>query len=95
MATKTLDIPPNTINNYCQAWWIEIFTVQPKCTYYFGPFATAYEAKVASTGFLEDLESECAQGIKVKIDRHCQPDLLTIEHDQIELVELTIDSEKF
>ncbi|WP_396136665.1 DUF1816 domain-containing protein [Chamaesiphon sp. VAR_48_metabat_403] len=66
---------------YCKAWWIEIFTEQPKCTYYFGPFAGAQEAEAASTGFVEDLEAEFAQGIKIKIDRHCQPDLLTIEHD--------------
>jgi Domain of unknown function (DUF1816) len=64
-----------------QAWWIEIFTQQPKCTYYFGPFAGAQEAHVASKGFIEDLEGEFAQGIKIKIDRHSQPDLLTIEHE--------------
>ena len=35
-------------------------------------------------GFVEDLEGEFAQDIKIKIDRHSQPDLLTIEHDPIE-----------
>jgi hypothetical protein len=39
---------------------------------------------VASKGFVEDLESESAQGITLKIDRHSQPDLLTIEHDWTE-----------
>jgi Domain of unknown function (DUF1816) len=70
-----------TLNARRQAWWIEILTAQPKCIYYFGPFAGAWEAKVASKGFVEDLEGEFAQGIEIKIDRHCQPDLLTIEHD--------------
>lgn len=69
------------LNTYCQAWWIEILTEQPKCTYYFGPFAGAEEAHLSSKGFVEDLEAEFAQCIKIKIDRHCQPDLLTIEHD--------------
>ena len=73
-----------TLNAYHQAWWIEILTAQPKCTYYFGPFADAWEAEVASKGFVEDLEGEFAQDIKIKIDRHSQPDLLTIEHDLIE-----------
>ena len=76
-----------TLNAYHQAWWIEILTAQPKCTYYFGPFAGAWEAEVASKGFVEDLEGEFAQDIKVKIDRHRQPDLLTIEHDPLAVAE--------
>jgi Domain of unknown function (DUF1816) len=80
LSTKILELWNHTLNAYRQAWWIEIFTAQPKCTYYFGPFAGAWEAEVASKGFVEDLESEFAQGIKIKIDRHSQPDLLTIEH---------------
>lgn len=72
------------MNSYRQAWWIEIFTAQPKCTYYFGPFMGAWEAEVASRGFVEDLESEFAQGIQMQIDRRCQPTLLTIEHELVE-----------
>ena len=77
----------DTLNTYHQAWWIEILTAQPKCTDYFGPFGGAWEAEVASKGFVEDLEGEFAQDIKIKIDRHSQPDLLTIEHDLIESLE--------
>lgn len=84
MSIKILDVRTNTVNSYRQAWWIEIFTAQPKCTYYFGPFAGAWEAEVASIGFVEDLENEFAQGIQMQIDRRCQPDLLTIEHDLVE-----------
>ena len=84
LSTKVLNLWTHALNIYCKAWWIEILTEQPKCTYYFGPFAGAQEAEAASTGFVEDLEAEFAQGIKIKIDRHCQPDLLTIEHDTIE-----------
>jgi Domain of unknown function (DUF1816) len=86
LSTKILNLWTHALNTCCQAWWVEIFTAQPKCTYYFGPFAGAEEAHVASKGFIEDLEAEFAQGISIKIDRHCQPDLLTIEHDQIELL---------
>lgn len=85
MSTKIVDVRIDALNAACrQAWWIEIFTAQPKCTYYFGPFAGAWEAKVASEGFVEDLESEFAQGIKIQIDRRSQPERLTIEHDRIE-----------
>ncbi len=80
LSTKILNLWTDALNACRQAWWIEIFTEQPKCTYYFGPFAGAEEAHVASKGFIEDLEAEFAQGIKIKIDRHSQPDLLTILH---------------
>jgi hypothetical protein len=83
LSTKILNLWTEALRACRQAWWIEIFTAQPKCTYYFGPFAGPQEAYLASNGFVEDLKSESAQGIKIKIDRHCQPDSLTIEHDPI------------
>ncbi len=61
-----------------QAWWVEVLTTQPKCTYYFGPFADARAANVASQGYVEDLESEYAQGIETYVKR-CKPDRLTID----------------
>jgi Domain of unknown function (DUF1816) len=63
-----------------RAWWIEVSTSQPKCLYYFGPFANSKEAEGLMAGYVEDLESESAQGIKTKIKR-CKPDQLTIEGD--------------
>jgi hypothetical protein len=63
-----------------QAWWIEIFTAQPQCTYYFGPFAGAQEAQTAIKGYLQDLESEAAQGIEIQVKR-CRPPQLTIALD--------------
>ncbi|HEY9779701.1 MAG TPA: DUF1816 domain-containing protein [Leptolyngbyaceae cyanobacterium] len=59
------------------AWWAEITTNSPRCTYYFGPFQSYVEAKQAYPGYIEDLNSEGAQGIVVVIKR-CQPELLTI-----------------
>lgn len=63
------------------AWWVEIFTLHPECTYYFGPFMSAKEAKLAQDGYIEDLEGEGAQGISVAIKR-CQPQELTIDNSQ-------------
>ncbi|HBE16837.1 MAG TPA: hypothetical protein DDW51_04275, partial [Cyanobacteria bacterium UBA11367] len=45
------------------AFWVEIVTDNPKCTYYFGPFLSAQEAETAKGGYIEDLENEGAQGI--------------------------------
>lgn len=59
------------------AWWVEIKTDQPRCTYYFGPFASSTEAEDARPGYVEDLEKENAQGIRVSI-RRGKPDQLTI-----------------
>jgi hypothetical protein len=60
-----------------QQYWIEITTAQPYCVYYFGPFSSYKEAKLAESGFIEDLESENAQNIKADVKR-CQPKELTI-----------------
>lgn len=57
--------------------WAEIITERPQCIYYFGPFQTFIEAKAACPGYIDDLKSEGALGIKVVIKR-CRPDALTI-----------------
>lgn len=65
------------LKNIVQRHWIKVTTAEPKCTYYFGPFLTRKEAKLAQPGFIEDLEAENAEGIKAEIKR-CQPQELTI-----------------
>jgi Domain of unknown function (DUF1816) len=67
------------------AWWIEITTESPSCTYYFGPFATAREAKTAKPGYIDDLELEGAKGFKTAIKR-CKPTKLTIFDEESESV---------
>ena len=62
-------------------WWVEIITNKPRCTYYFGPFQTHDEAKMAYPGYVEDLNDEGAQGITITIKR-CQPTELTIYEDE-------------
>jgi hypothetical protein len=59
------------------AYWVEIITENPTCTYYFGPFLQAKAAENATEGYLEDLKNEGATGIKVQIKR-CKPGNLTI-----------------
>ncbi|MDH6061763.1 DUF1816 domain-containing protein [Chrysosporum bergii ANA360D] len=70
----------NTFHNLGLAWWVEIVTQNPRCTYYFGPFLRYADAEVALKGYKEDLELEGAQGIVVNLKR-CKPSTLTIAED--------------
>jgi hypothetical protein len=77
---KTDELWTNTLDFLGQAWWVEVLTTQPRCTYYFGPFGGVDSATLAVSGYVEDLEGESAQGIKTQVKR-CHPDRLTVEHD--------------
>ena len=70
----------NTFENLGLAWWVEIVTQNPRCTYYFGPFLSSSDATLASKGYIEDLELEGATGIVVNVKR-CKPNTLTIADD--------------
>lgn len=70
----------NTFENLGLAWWVEIVTQNPRCTYYFGPFLSSSDATLASKGYIEDLELEGATGIVVSVKR-CKPDALTIPEE--------------
>ncbi len=61
-----------------KAWWVEIKTSQPSCTYYFGPFDSEPEATAARGGYIEDLEQEGAQSIQTAVQYCRYPDQLTI-----------------
>lgn len=50
-----------------KAWWIEIKTAEPVCTYYFGPFDVEQEAELAKKGYLEDLEQEGSKVVAASI----------------------------
>ncbi|MBR8833774.1 MAG: DUF1816 domain-containing protein [Stigonema ocellatum SAG 48.90 = DSM 106950] len=65
-------------------WWVEISTVKPYCIYYFGPFQNFFEAQTAYPGYVEDIESESAQGIVINIKR-CKPDVLTVFDEEEKL----------
>lgn len=59
-------------------WWIQITTTEPTCIYYFGPFSKAKEADEKCPEYIEDLTSEGAQEIEVKLKlKRRQPAELT------------------
>jgi hypothetical protein len=70
----------NTFDYLGLAWWVEIVTQNPRCTYYFGPFLSSSDARLSSIGYIEDLEMEGATGITMHIKR-CKPNTLTIAED--------------
>lgn len=72
-----VDIVRQLIKGFTAPWWVEITTIKPKCMYYFGEFTTKLEARSAAPGYVEDLDGEGAQGIKVALKR-CKPDQLTV-----------------
>ncbi len=68
------------LNFFGLAWWVEVKTSAPRCIYYFGPFLTSQEAEAAKAGYVEDIETEGAEGLSVSIYR-CKPIDLTIADD--------------
>lgn len=66
------------------AFWVEITTENPRCTYYFGPFLNKSEAATDQVGYVEDLQGEGAKNINVSIKR-CKPANLTIFDDREDL----------
>jgi hypothetical protein len=81
----------NILDTVGLAWWVEIVTDRPKCTYYFGPFLSAQEAHAAKIGYYEDLQAESAQGIKMVVKR-CKPSQLTACEDLGEDISSTAKS---
>lgn len=79
----------NVFENLGLAWWVEIVTQNPRCTYYFGPFLSSAEAQDAIKGYVEDLEMEGAQGLVVNVKK-CKPTNLTISDDVGERIERNI-----
>lgn len=67
----------STLERVGMAWWVEVKTEAPHCTYYFGPFASSKDASDHQPGYLEDLHREGAQGVHSEVKR-CRPQSLTI-----------------
>lgn len=70
-----------TLERLGLAWWIEIITESPSCTYYFGPYLKVSDAEAEKQGFIDDLEKEGARNIKFTIKR-CRPSRLTIPDEK-------------
>jgi hypothetical protein len=69
------------LNGLGLAYWIEIRTDRPVCTYYFGPYSRQSSAAVALDGFLDDLRQEGAEIVASSIDRRREPEQLTVTED--------------
>lgn len=67
------------------AWWVEVVTYNPCCTYYFGPFVSSNEAKFYQAGYIEDLEQEQAQIVTVDIKQGQQKELTICDEELLEL----------
>lgn len=74
-------MPPFFTREPLNRWWVKIQTTVPACQYYFGPFASIEEAEAHQPGYVEDLVSENALEIVVKITCS-QPEFLTLCDDE-------------
>ena len=83
---KLKEILISILQNLGLAWWVEVSTRNPHCIYYFGPFLNGTDAQIASQGYVEDLETENAEGIVVHVKK-CKPKHLTIAEDLGELID--------
>lgn len=71
------------------AYWVEIETAKPSCTYYFGPFLNLQDAQSARVGYVDDLTQEGAAGIMVEIKR-CKPTELTVIKEREENIDFKL-----
>ena len=60
------------------AWWAEIETEQPSCTYWFGPFITKRNLKENISSFIKDLSDEGSKNIKHSFVRCKKDEPLTV-----------------
>ena len=88
---KLKNLFPSFLAKFNMAWWVEISTAKPGCIYYFGPFQNLEEAGTACPGYVEDLESEQAQGIQINI-KFCKPNVLTVFDEEAEVGKKTENS---
>jgi hypothetical protein len=87
---KIKDIWLNLLHFIGLAWWVEIGTDRPNCTYYFGPFTSVTEAKHHISGYVEDLQSEAAEGIHIALKRG-KPTQITIDREPLSIPDYAPD----
>jgi hypothetical protein len=80
---KTLEENISTSNELM--WWTKLYTKNPFCIYYFGPFDKVEDAKESRSGYIEDLENE---GSTIVFLRFLQlnPQDLTVEYKNLSWV---------
>ena len=67
-----------------KAWWIEVKTAEPACTYYFGPFEIEAEAELAKKGYVDDLVQEGAKQVTATVENRTAPEELTIYDEKMD-----------
>jgi glucan phosphorylase len=75
--TLPIEAEPS-ISTHKLGWWVELYTIEPPCLYYFGEFDTQQEAEDSKHGFVQDLLAEGAKEIRSQLQL-CQPKRLTVE----------------
>ena len=59
------------------AWWAKIETVEPNCTYWYGPFLTKNSLKENMNYFIKDLSDEGITNVKHNLVRCKKEEPLT------------------
>jgi Domain of unknown function (DUF1816) len=67
-------------------WWTKIYTINPFCIYYFGPFEEENNAQNSNFGYVEDLENEGTKVVFVKL-KYLIPEKLTVEFKNLSHVQ--------
>lgn len=78
------EIVTSSLERLGLAWWIEIVTDKPHCTYYFGPFVTSQEAQQNKSGYIQDLEEEEAGITNVTIKQFKPKELTIFDNENLE-----------
>ncbi|EKU99703.1 protein of unknown function DUF1816 [Leptolyngbya sp. PCC 7375] len=63
-----------------KSWWLEIATGSPTCEYYFGPFSSETEAVQKQPGYVEDIEQEGSEVLRISVVHRQAPTQLTVEY---------------
>lgn len=94
---KTILINPNAadLNSRLarcgKAWWVEITTVNPRMSYYFGPFISAKEAGIAQPSYIEAIELQGEQILGVRIQQYKPKILPIVSRESAESCPIQID----
>lgn len=89
MIKNIKEILTMVLNALGWAYWVKIETAKPSCTYYFGPFLSLQNARLARIGYVDDLTQEGAAEIVVEIKR-CKPTELTIIKEREENIDFQL-----
>jgi Domain of unknown function (DUF1816) len=61
---------PAQVQSHQHSWWVEVHTPMPEWTHCYGPFDHLQEARIARTGYVENLRKEGARDIVAVVKQH-------------------------